>query len=132
MKLRRLFVHHALLIVIAAIIPCLIITACSKSGGANTNGGTYGNGGGGGNGGGSDVSIKNFAFSIGSLNVNSGTTVTWTNNDAANHTVTADDNSFNSGNIAPGKTYSKTFTSSGTFAYHCNIHPGMQATVVVK
>jgi plastocyanin len=131
MKLKRLFVHPALSIVITAFISGLIISACSKSGGAN-NGGTYGNGGGGGNGGGSDVSIKNFAFSVGSLTVNSGTTVTWTNNDAATHTVTADDNSFNSGNIAPGKTYSKTFSSSGTFAYHCTIHPGMQATVVVK
>ena len=97
--------------------------ACSKSGNS------YGNGGG--NNTGDAISIKNFAFSSSSLSVAKGTTVTWTNNDAVTHTVTADDASFDSGNIAPGATFSHTFTTAGTVAYHCNIHTNMKANIVV-
>ncbi|MHB8566496.1 MAG: cupredoxin domain-containing protein [Nitrososphaerales archaeon] len=59
-------------------------------------------------------------------------TVTWTNNDSAPHTVTADDGSFSSGNMDPGNTFSFTFTTPGTYAYHCSYHPWMKATVIVK
>jgi plastocyanin len=97
--------------------------ACSKSGGYGNNGG---------NNNGNTVSIKNFAFSVGTLTVASGTTVTWTNNDGTTHTVTADDNSFDSGNIAPGGTFSHKFTSAGTVAYHCAIHTSMKASIVVN
>ena len=78
------------------------------------------------------VSIKNFAFSTTSLSVTAGTTVTWTNNDAAAHTVTADDGSFDSGNIAPGHSFAHTFSNMGTINYHCAIHPMMKAAVIVK
>jgi plastocyanin len=78
------------------------------------------------------VSIKDMAFSPASLSVSAGTTVTWTNNDAIAHTVTADDGSYDSGNIPPGSRYSKVFSTAGTFAYHCTIHPMMKATVTVK
>ncbi len=78
------------------------------------------------------VSIKNMAFSPASLSVSAGSTVTWYNNDAVAHTVTADDGSFDSGNIPMGGKYSKVFSSAGTFAYHCTIHPMMMATVTVK
>jgi len=115
------FFNRALMIVMTTIITSMIIYACSKSSGSANNSGS-----------GNNVSIKNFAFSVSSLSVNSGVTVTWTNNDATTHTVTADDNSFDSGDIAPGKTFSKTFNSAGTFNYHCKIHPGMTAAVVVK
>ena len=54
---------------------------------------------------GNSVSIKDMAFSPATLNVTAGTTVTWTNNDAMTHTVTADDASFDSGNVAAGATY---------------------------
>jgi plastocyanin len=59
-------------------------------------------------------------------------TVVWTNNDIAPHTVTADDGSFNSGNLAPGQTYTYTFTTPGTYTYHCTYHPWMVATITVK
>ena len=35
-----------------------------------------------------------------------------------------------SGSLATGKTYSHTFDTAGTFAYHCGIHPTMKAQVV--
>jgi plastocyanin len=59
-------------------------------------------------------------------------TVTWSNDDSAPHTVTANDGSFNSGNMAPTGTFSYTFTTPGTYQYHCIYHPWMVGTVVVK
>jgi plastocyanin len=45
--------------------------------------------------------------------------------------VTADTNSFASGNLQPGGSFSFTFTRPGTYAYHCSIHPSMHGSVVV-
>jgi len=64
------------------------------------------------------------------IGVNS--TVVWTNYDSAEHTVTATDNSFNSGFIQPGQSFSYTFTTPGTYGYYCTIHPWMKGTVIVK
>ena len=78
------------------------------------------------------VTIQNFAFAPASLSVAAGTTVTWTNNDTAPHTATADDGAFDSSSIAPGATFSQAFDTVGMFAYHCSIHPNMTATIEVK
>ena len=83
-------------------------------------------------GGGDAVTIKNFAFGPASLSVAAGSTVTWTNDDSAAHTATADDGSFDSASIAPGSTFSQTFDTAGLFAYHCSIHPNMKATIEVQ
>jgi plastocyanin len=80
----------------------------------------------------SAVEIKNFAFTPPSLTVPVGTTVTWTNNDTAAHTVTAAGGAFDSGNLSPGQSFSFTFDQAGSFAYACNYHPNMQGTVVVQ
>lgn len=77
------------------------------------------------------VKIANFAFGPASLTVKVGATVTWTNSDSPTHTVTADDGSFDSGNIAPGATFKQTFTKAGTYTYHCAIHSSMTASVTV-
>ncbi|MFM9105252.1 MAG: ScyD/ScyE family protein, partial [Chloroflexota bacterium] len=71
------------------------------------------------------------AFSPQTLTVVAGTTVVWTNNDDDPHTVTTDDGSVASGPIAKGATFSHTFDTPGTWAYHCEFHPAMTATVVV-
>lgn len=78
-----------------------------------------------------------FAFSPATITIKVGTTVTWTNNTGAPHTVTSDDGTtFDSGINTPisanGGTYSFTFTKAGTFTYHCQIHPFMKATVIVQ
>lgn len=79
------------------------------------------------------VSIKNFAFSSSTLTVKSGTKVTWTNSDTAPHTVTSDSgNTLNSGNLSAGKSFSFTFTTEGTYTYHCAVHPSMKGTIIVK
>lgn len=81
---------------------------------------------------GNAVSIANFAFNPAKISVGTNTTITWTNNDAAGHTVTADDGSFDSKTLAPGATFSQTFTKPGTFTYHCAIHSSMTATITVQ
>ena len=77
------------------------------------------------------VTIVDFAFQPATLEVPVGTTVTWTNQGSAPHTVTADDGSFDSGTLQPGGTFSMTFDTPGTFTYHCEIHPNMMGTIVV-
>ena len=78
------------------------------------------------------VTIADFAFAPDTITVAAGTTVTWTNNGAAGHTVTADDGSFDSKTIASGATFSQAFAKAGTYAYHCSIHSSMTAKVVVQ
>lgn len=58
-------------------------------------------------------------------------TVTWTNNDYTIHTVTSNSNLFNSGLLNHGNTWTYTFTSPGTYPYHCSVHPFMTGTIVV-
>ena len=79
-----------------------------------------------------DVYIQNIAFSPAILTVAAGSTVTWTNKDAMNHTVTSDSTLFNSGNIVINGVYSYTFATVGTYSYHCSIHPSMTAKVIVS
>lgn len=59
-------------------------------------------------------------------------TVTWINDDQAPHTVTADDGSFDSGNMNQGDEWSNTFTTVGAYAYHCDYHPWMTGTIIVE
>lgn len=78
------------------------------------------------------VSIADFEFTPSNLTIAKGVKVTWTNNDSAPHTVTADDNSFTSPTLNKGDTYSHTFANSGTVDYHCAIHPMMTGSVIVQ
>jgi len=82
-------------------------------------------------------SSGSFAFSPATLTIKAGTTVTWKNTTAVPHTVKSDDGkSFDSGTANPiaaqTGTFSFTFTTPGTFAYHCTIHPFMKATIIVQ
>jgi len=77
------------------------------------------------------VAIQGFAFGPATITVKPGTTVTWTQQDEDQHTVTANDGSFTSSPLVTGTTYTHTFTAPGTYQYHCSIHPFMHGTVVV-
>jgi len=85
----------------------------------------------GGAGGASAVTIQNFAFNPPALTVKVGTEVTWTNQDSTAHTVTFDTGGATSDNLAQSATYKQTFSTAGTFAYHCKIHSTMTGTVTV-
>ena len=83
------------------------------------------------------VSMKDFKFDPKTITVNVGDTITWTNNDTAEHTAQADDGSFNSKDVGGGKSFSTTFAKAGTFGYYCKYHggpngAGMAGTVVVQ
>ncbi|MGH2478592.1 MAG: cupredoxin domain-containing protein, partial [Ktedonobacteraceae bacterium] len=65
-----------------------------------------------------------------------GQTVTWKNKSSMHHTVTADDDSFNSGFVEPGASYSRTFLRPGRYPYHCVLHgselgAGMAGVIIV-
>ena len=76
--------------------------------------------------------LGNRAFTPDALDVAVGTTVTWTNTDSTSHTSTSDATGWNSGIVAPGGKFSFAFQQTGTFSYHCAIHPGMVGTVSVR
>jgi plastocyanin len=78
------------------------------------------------------VTIRDFEFAPGTTTIAVGDTVTWTNAGPSIHTATAGDGSFDSGNLAEGKSYSKTFNSAGTFSYICTPHPFMTGRIVVS
>lgn len=80
----------------------------------------------------SSVTIQNFKFSPSMIKVKKGTTVTWTNQDDAHHTVTGDKGAPDSKLLAKGESTTYTFNQTGTFPYHCDPHPYMQAIVVVE
>lgn len=109
------------------LIPALILFAAFLSTGCSKSSTTTPSGPGAG-----EVWMKNIAFNPSTINISVNGTVTWTNKDNVDHDITADDNSFVSGNLGPGGKYSHQFTTAGTFNYRCTLHPGMNGTVVVK
>ena len=78
-----------------------------------------------------NITIKDFQFIPDNVTVPIGTKVIWTNNGPSEHTVTSDTNIFNSGTIGVGHQWNFTFTSAGSYPYHCAIHPIMVGIVIV-
>jgi plastocyanin len=82
-----------------------------------------------------DVAQQNTAFVPTALTVTAGTTVSWTNNNGVQHTVTWDDRSVDSGLMSQGETFSYTFDTPGTYGYFCIPHgspgTGMYGTITV-
>ena len=76
--------------------------------------------------------LTSTAYAPNPVTIPVGGTVMWTNNDTTSHTATAADGTWNSGTLAPGATFSRTFPTAGSFPYACTIHPGMVATVTVQ
>jgi plastocyanin len=83
------------------------------------------------------VYMRHETFSPAHIQVVLGTTVTWTNQDNVPHNVTlspvvmSSSNDWESRLLYPGQSFSYTFTSQGTFQYHCQEHPGMNGAVIV-
>ena len=83
------------------------------------------------------VYMRHDLFSPMRIQVVLGTTVTWTNQDTVSHNVTiapvvmSSSNNWESGLLSPGQSFSYTFTSQGTFQYHCQEDPGMVGVVIV-
>ena len=80
-----------------------------------------------------DIKIDNFAFSIETLSIKRGDSVTWTNVESASHTITSDGNTeLSSQPLSQGKSYTHKFRSQGTYAYHCAFHPEMKGKIIVS
>lgn len=112
---------HILVLFLAAALVIGALTACSSGGGAKPDTGS------------SQaiiVSLNNLAFEPSQVEVPKGGTVTFRNDDTVTHDVVGD--GWDSGTLEPGKSFTQTFTTAGTFAIHCSIHPSMTATVIVK
>jgi plastocyanin len=71
-----------------------------------------------------ELAISDDAFAPKALSVPLGATVVWNRSGTHPHTVTADDNSFDSGILRAGQGFEHTFTQPGTFAYYCDVHGG--------
>lgn len=119
-----------------AMVTILAAAACSNS--------LYGGGGGGG---GctptaTQVCMNGSSFAPSNLTITHGTTVTWMNGDGIAHTVTSATGSadtYNSGSIGGGGTFTHTFANAGTYNYYCQIHgangtppTGMHGTITVN
>jgi Plastocyanin len=79
------------------------------------------------------VEMKGIQFVPQGISVRVGTTVTWVNHDQVAHNVRQIESEFLSpDSIAPGGTFTYTFTRTGTFRYQCTFHhPMMNGTVIV-
>jgi plastocyanin len=68
------------------------------------------------------VEARDDFFDAEAVHIPVGTTVEWDNTGRNPHTVTADDGSKDSGNLAPGQEFAITFNEPGVFAYYCKYH----------
>jgi plastocyanin len=78
------------------------------------------------------VQIKRTGFVPANITINQDDSVTWTNNDTIDHQVVANNGAFASPILGPGKSWTRTFRSGGTFRYHDSLHPTLKGSVVVK
>jgi plastocyanin len=66
------------------------------------------------------------------LTIQKGANVTWKNDDSVQHSIISDSPAFSSPLLNTGDTYTYQFNNSGSFPYHCSIHPYMKGTIVVE
>lgn len=78
------------------------------------------------------VNLQGMAFRPDRIEIQRGQTIEWKNDDPLPHTVTANDGSFTSPLIEPGKSWRHTFTQPGEYAVHCTPHPFMHSVIVVR
>jgi plastocyanin len=79
-----------------------------------------------------EVAIQGSTFVPHTQNVPAEARILWYNADSVDHTVTARDNSFDSGRLSPNETFEYTFEQSGEVEYYCKIHPSMVGKIAVE
>jgi plastocyanin len=78
------------------------------------------------------ISIKDFAYTLETLTIPVGSSITFTNNDDIKHTVTAKDGSFDSGLFGKGETKTITFSKAGEYTIYCKPHDFMTIKIIVE
>lgn len=95
--------------------------ATPAAGGASDEMGTY------------EVVIADFTYSPAELTIKAGESVTFTNQDSAPHTATAQDRDIlQTGRLGQGESATVTFDTPGTYEYFCEFHPDMEGVIVVE
>jgi plastocyanin len=113
-------------LVLALIVPVIAVLAVLITLNATSDDSSAGNAGG------TAVSIKNFQFSPNPIAVKAGSALSVTNRDGTPHTFTADDKSFDTGDINGGVQATVKIGAPGKYAYHCDIHNYMTGTIEAK
>ena len=84
-----------------------------------------------------DIANTGFYIPL-NLEVTTGTTVIWVNDDSVPHTIQSQDEQgaiiglFNSAPLMTGETFEHTFDESGVFSYYCSLHPWRVGIVTVR
>jgi plastocyanin len=78
----------------------------------------------------SPITIQNNAFNPAQIQVNAGTTIQWTNNDATVHHIVGP--GFDSGELAQGAKFTQNFATPGTYNYICLDTPSAKGMIIVK
>jgi len=80
-----------------------------------------------------EVNIEDFAYNPDPVTIKVGQSVTWTNQDSAPHTATAQDRDvLQSGTLNQGESYTQTFDTPGTYEYFCEFHPNMKGVMIAE
>lgn len=83
-----------------------------------------------------EVAMQDNQFDPQELTIRTGTTVVWTNADDVEHTVTSGERGeptdVFSMTVSAGNSFRYRFEHNGTYAYYCDIHDGMEGTVIVE
>jgi len=78
------------------------------------------------------VKIKDFAFQPAEIKVGVNDIIDWENLDAAEHSVHADDDAWQSKPLGQGDHFEQSFSQPGTYSYHCHIHLTMKGKIIVE
>ena len=113
--MRSLAVLAAVCVVTACSSSTMVANSCGSSGAAaNVN------------------ATDSKVFSPSSATITHGQSVCWQNNGTAGHTVTSDDGTSFNTTLPSGQIFVHTFSTAGSFPYHCNVHAGMTGTITVN
>jgi plastocyanin len=78
------------------------------------------------------VRITSTGFSPATVTIRAGDRVTWTNRDTRNHQIVSDSGAFASPILRPGRSYTFTFRTAGTYRYRDALFPRRRGTVRVQ
>ena len=81
---------------------------------------------------GAQIEIRNFQFAPATLEVRSGATITWVNEDEEIHSIVSSQGLFTSPGLDAEQHFSYRFEKPGTYEYRCALHPQMKGMVVVR
>lgn len=76
--------------------------------------------------------MRELAFLPADVALRAGDTVSWINRDLVPHTVTARDGSWDSGEIAPGESFTLAADAQTAAPFVCRYHPTMTGSLTVR